>query len=57
MTPDMEEISKPNNPPPIHHILISTIVFLCNIETKAFHRRSGVRGPLDIPMAAKPQIA
>ena len=56
MTPDIEEISKPNSPPPIHHTLVSTIVFRRNVETKVFPRRSGVRGPVDIPMAAKPQI-
>lgn len=27
MTPDMEEISKPNNPPPIYYTLVSMIVF------------------------------
>lgn len=56
MTPDMEEISKPNSPPPIHYTLVSTIAFRRNVEIKGFPRRSGVRGLLDIPMAAKPQI-
>lgn len=34
MTPDMEEISNPNNPPPIYHTLVSTIVFMLQAQRR-----------------------